>query len=277
MWQEFFGRGLVVTSENFGTRGERPSHPELLDWLATEFVDSGWNVKRMHRLIVTSATYRQSSKARKDLESRDPNNQWLARQIRLRLSAEQVRDVSLSVSGLLNPAIGGRSVFPPQPASVGELAYRNHWKESKGADLYRRGLYVFRKRTMPYPQMASFDAPDSLTACTRRERSTTPLQALNLLNDPVFVEAAQGMATRALREAPSDPLRHMFRLCFARFPRPVEEERLRRYYEQAARDLESVDKVYPARGIEGVDRRQAAVLVGVASVLLNLDEFITRN
>jgi hypothetical protein len=238
----------------------------------------------MHRLIVTSSTYRQSSKTRKELESRDPNNQWLARQTRLRLPAELVRDSALAVSGLLNPAIGGRSVFPPQPASVGELAYRNHWKESKGSDLYRRGLYVFRKRTMPYPQLAVFDTPDSLTACTRRERSTTPLQALNLLNDPVFVEAAQGLATRILRDTqipPAERLQHMFRLCFARFPKPREADRLRRYHEQqrqiVAQDAASVDKLYAPHGVEGVDRNEAAVLVGVASVLLNLDEFITRN
>ena len=201
MWQELFGRGLVGTSENFGARGEPPSHPELLDWLATEFVENKWDMKRMHKLIVQSATYRQASATRKDLDSRDPGNRLWARQNRIRLTAELIRDSALSVSGLLNPAIGGRSVFPPQPASVGELAYRNQWKESKGAEPFRRGLYVFRKRTMPYPQLASFDAPDALTSCTRRERSTTPLQALILLNDPVFFEAAQGLATRVLRES----------------------------------------------------------------------------
>jgi hypothetical protein len=284
MWQEYFGRGLVETSENFGTRGEKPSHPELLDWLATEFMDSHWDVKRMHKLIVTSAAYRQSSKIRKDLLERDPNNKLIARQSRLRLPAELVRDSALAVSGLLNPAIGGKSVFPPQPASVGELAYRNHWKESKGADRYRRGLYIFRKRTMAYPQLVAFDAPDSLTACTRRERSTTPLQALNLLNDPVFVEAAQGLATRILRDvqgSPSDRVDYGIKLCLARAPGEREKTRLIRYYEQQkelmTQDPETVDQLYPARGVEGIDRQEAAAWVGVSAILLNLDEFITRN
>jgi hypothetical protein len=284
MWQEFFGRGLVDGSDNFGVRGGKPSHPELLDWLATEFQSSGWNVKRMHKLIVGSATYRQSSRTRPELLSRDPDNRLLARQSRLRLTAELVRDSTLAVSDLLNPAIGGKSVFPPQPASVSELVYRNHWKESKGPDLYRRGLYVFRKRSMPYPQMAVFDAPDGFTVCTRRGRSTTPLQALNLLNDPVFLEAARGVATKVLREAAGgSPGRvdYAFRLCLARTPNPGERDRLLSYVEQQRRivrqDPESVESLFSPQGVEGLDRVEAAAWVGVASVLLNLDEFIVRN
>jgi Protein of unknown function (DUF1553) len=284
MWQEFFGRGLVETSENFGARGDKPSHPELLDWLATEFMGNAWDLKRMHKLIVESATYRQTSKVRKDLQERDPNNKLLACQSRVRLTAELIRDSTLAVSGLLNPAIGGKSFFPPQPASVGELAYRNHWKETLGPERYRRGLYIFRKRTMPYPQLAAFDAPDSLSACTRRERSTTPLQALNLLNDPVFFEAAQGLATRIVREMPgsvSDRLDYGFRLSIARDPSKREKERLLRYYDQQKElmmnDPETVEKLYPAHGVEGVDRTEAAAWVSVSTVLLNLDEFITRN
>ena len=283
MWQEFFGRGLVESSENFGVRGDRPSNQELLDWLAVEFQSSGWDVKHMHKLIVESATYRQSSKVRPELESRDPDNRLLARQSRLRLTAELIRDSALSASGLLNPAIGGKSVFPPQPSSVGELAYRNQWKESKGRDRYRRGLYVFRKRTMTYPEMSVFDAPDGLTACTRRERSTTPLQALNLLNDPVFMEAARGLATRVLREsspALSSRIDYAFRLCLARRPNAQESARIEKYYEQQKRilsqDKDSAETLYPAEGVEGIDRAEAAAWVGVASVLLNLDEFITR-
>jgi mono/diheme cytochrome c family protein len=284
MWQEFFGRGLVETSENFGTRGDKPSHPELLDWLATEFMDNRWDVKKMHKLIVESATYRQTSTTRKDLTERDPNNKLLASQSRVRLPAELVRDSALAVSGILNPAIGGKSFFPPQPASVGELAYRNHWRETKGPERYRRGLYIFRKRTMQYPQLAAFDIPDSLTACTRRERSTTPLQALNLLNDPVFFEAAQGLATRIIREMPGavdGRVDYAFRLSIARDPSKREKDRLLRYYEQQKelmlRDPETAEKLYPANGIEGVDRTEAAAWVSVSTVLLNLDEFITRN
>jgi hypothetical protein len=284
MWQEFFGRGLVDTSENLGTRGDAPSHPELLDWLATEFMANHWDVKQMHRLIVQSATYRQASRVRPDVQARDPYNKLLARQSRFRLPAELIRDSALEVSGLLNPKIGGKSVFPPQPASVGELAYRNQWKESKAAERYRRGLYVFRKRTMPYPQLATFDAPDSLTPCTRRERSTTPLQALVLLNDPVFFEAAQGLATRILREAPpalDQRVEYAFRLSLGRSPSAREKERIIRYYNQqkqaVARDGASIDNLYPPNGVDQIDRGEAAVWVSIASVFLNMDEFVTRS
>jgi hypothetical protein len=283
MWQEFFGRGLVETSENFGTRGDPPSHPELLDWLATEFMANHWDVKQMHRLIVQSAVYRQASRFRPDVQARDPYNRLLARQSRIRLSAELIRDSALEVSGLLNPKVGGRSVFPPQPSSVGELAYRNQWKESKAGDRYRRGLYVFRKRTMPYPQLATFDAPDSLTPCTRRERSTTPLQALVLLNDPVFFEAAQGLATRILREVPAEldqRAEYAFRLCLGRSPSAREKENVMLYYNRQkqaiARDGASIEHLYPPNGVEQIDRGEAAVWVSIASVLLNMDEFITR-
>ena len=192
MWQEMFGRGLVRTSEDFGTQGEKPSHPELLDWLASEFVDGGWSMKAIIRTIATSATYRQSSAVRKDLQQRDPENELLARQNRVRLPAELVRDSALVASGLLNDTVGGRSVRPPQPPGVAELGYSNSvkWKESVGADRYRRGLYIHYQRTTPYPLLTNFDAPDSNTACARRRRSNSPLQSLNLLNDPVFYEAA---------------------------------------------------------------------------------------
>ena len=282
MWQEFFGQGLVRTSGDFGTQGEQPTHPELLDWLATELVDFGWNVKRMHKLIVTSATYRQSSKVRPELQSRDPNNQLLARQARLRLSGELIRDVTLAASGLLNPAIGGKSVRLPLPAGVDD-GYSTKGKESRGADLYRRGLYIFFQRRMAYPQLMTFDAPDSLLACSRRERSTTPLQALNLLNDPVFFEAAQGMAAHILSEKHgnvADRIDYAFKLSLSRGPSAREKERLLRYYDQQkeilARELESVAALFPIEGLEGVDPDEAAVWVGISSVLLNLEEFITR-
>lgn len=286
IWQEYFGRGLVRTSDNFGTQGERPSHPELFDYLAGSFVDSGWKVKNLHRLIVTSATYRQSSQARPELDQRDPDNRLLAHQSRLRLPAELIRDSALSVSGLLYPAIGGKSVRPPQPKGVAELAYSGSvkWNESTGRDGYRRGLYIFFQRTVPYPQLMTFDAPDaSVTACIR-ERSNTPLQALNLLNDPVFVESARALATRILTETPADApfesrIRHAFELCFSRPPSMSERENLAGYFRTQSnifeKDPAAAAKWFPI-DLPGVNRVDAASWAGIASVLLNLDEFITK-
>ena len=285
MWQEFFGRGLVESSEDFGIRGEVPTHPELLDWLAAEFVSTGWNVKRMHRLIATSATYRQSSNSRNDLESRDPYNRLLARQTRLRLPAESIRDCTLQASGLLDPTIGGKSVRPPLPPGITDLSYASgvKWKETEGPARYRRGLYIHFQRSIPYPQLMNFDEPNSLLSCSRRERSTTPLQALNLLNDPVFFEAAQGLATRVLRETRGsleDRIDYLFRLCLGRAPRPDEKERLVSFYRQQKELLEKHPEagtnLFPARGIEGLDHSEAAIWVSLSRVLLNLDEFMTR-
>lgn len=284
-WQEFFGRGLVETSQDFGTRAEPPSHPELLDWLATEFMASGWNMKQMHRLIATSATYRQSSQARIDLRDRDPENRLLARQSRLRLGAEFIRDSTLAVSGLLNPAVGGPSVRPPLPPGVLSHGFggASKWKESAGADRYRRGLYVLFLRTTPYPQLVNFDAPDSMLPCSRRERSTTPLQALNLLNDRVFFEAAQVLAARILRDSPgdlSDRLAHAFRLCLARQPSASERSRLTQYFEEQKTILERnpqlAETLFPAKELDGISPSEAAVWVGISRLLLNLEEFITR-
>ncbi len=254
IWQEFFGRGIVFTSEDFGTQGDRPTHPELLDFLASEFRDNGWSMKRIEKTIVMSATYRQSSKARPDLETKDPENTLLARQSRVRLPAELIRDQALAASGLLNPEIGGRSVRPPQPKGVAELGYANSvkWRESTGADKYRRGLYIHYQRTTPYPQMSNFDEPDSNVSCTRRRRSNTPLQALNLLNDPVFYEAAEALAARIQREGGSDPLAYAFELCVARPPSKTERARIEQY------------------------RAQGGDWLGVSRILLNLDELITR-
>ncbi|HUS06363.1 MAG TPA: DUF1553 domain-containing protein, partial [Bryobacteraceae bacterium] len=276
-WQEFFGRGLVRTSDDFGTQGEKPTHPELLDWLATEFRNGGWDMKRIQKTIVMSATYRQSSKVRPELLTKDPDNSLLARQSRLRLPAELIRDNALAASGLLNPAIGGKSVRPPQPAGVSEIGYAGgtKWKDSEGADRYRRGLYIHFQRTTPYPQLVNFDAPDSNTACTRRGRSNTPLQALNLLNDPVFLEAAQALAVRTLREAPPktpERLEYAFQLALARKPSTRERERLSRYFDQQA----SLKANLLPLEIQGLDPREASAWVGVSRVILNLDEFITR-
>ena len=286
-WQELFGRGLVETSVDFGTRGDRPTHPELLHWLATEFTANRWNMKRMHRLIVESATYRQSSKVRDDLRERDAYNKLLARQVRLRLPAESIRDATLVASGLLNRTIGGKSVRPPLPPGVMELGHGggpDKWKNSTGPERYRRGLYTMFVRTTPYPQLVNFDAPYSLRSCTRRERSTTPLQALNLLNDPVFVEAAQVMAVRILREERGswdDRLNYAFQLSLGREPRPQEKDRLVIYYQQQKEILEKngelAEKLFPAIELEGIEPVEAAAWFGVCQFLLNLDEFITRS
>ena len=238
----------------------------------------------MQRLIVTSAAYRQSSKARQELEVSDPGNALIARQSRLRLPAELLRDEALAASGLLNPAIGGKSVRPPQPAGVAELGYANSvkWKESEGSDRYRRGLYIHFQRTAPYPMLINFDEPDSNVSCTRRRRSDTPLQALNLLNDPVFFEAAQALAIRISQEAPADAASRIdwaFKLCLGRKPTSREGERMLKYYDDQkqllASDSKARDAIQPFR-IEGSDEASAAAWVGLSRVLLNLDEFVTR-
>ena len=285
MWQEFFGRGLVRTSEDFGTQGEAPSHPELLDWLAREFMDGGWSVKRIHKLIVMSATYRQSSEARPELAQRDPENAWMARQNRLRLPSEVVRDSALFVGGLLAPTVGGPSVYPPQPKGVAELTYdwdTERWPESTGPDRYRRGLYTFFRRTAPYPQMMIFDAPDSHRPASRRSRSNTPLQALNLLNDEVFLEAAHGLAVRVLATSPHDPrerLNRMFRIALARLPSAAEVAELldsyRRQESLLKRSPEAATRLVQADWSD-YDPVQIAAWTGIGRILMNTDEFITR-
>jgi hypothetical protein len=279
IWQEFFGRGIVRTSDDFGTQGEKPTHPELLDWLASEFRDNGWSRKRMHRLIVTSAAYRQSSAVRKELNERDPENTLISRQTRLRLPAELVRDVALSASGLISTTIGGPSVRPPQPAGVAELRYGNgKWVESTGADRYRRGLYIQFQRTAPYPQLMNFDAPDSNMACTRRSRSNTPLQALNLLNDPVFFESAQALAVRILRSEPNSRIDQAFRLCLARDPNTTERERIAKYLDSQQTYFETnpnaAQTLMPVT--TGAKPAEAAAWVAASRVLMNTDEFIVR-
>jgi mono/diheme cytochrome c family protein len=285
LWQEVFGRGLVFTSEDFGTTGDRPSHPELLDWLATEFLQRGWSMKQMVRLMVTSATYRQSSNARPDVDAKDPQNTLLARQSRLRLPAELIRDEALYAGGLLDLRIGGRSVRPPQPKGVAELSYAGSvkWEESTGMDRYRRGLYILFQRTVPYPQLMNFDEPNANLACTRRERTNTPLQALNLLNDPVFFEAAQGLAFRIMRESNGpfrDRLNYAYEVALGRPPAAREAERMGKFFDDTSRSLQAnpqtVTALFPNR-IEGVPQSEAAAWVEVSRVLLNLDEFITRD
>ncbi len=282
-WQEFFGRGIVRTSEDFGTQGEKPTHPELLDWLAAQFMSDGWSMKKLHRLIVTSATYRQSSDTRKELAQTDPDNSLLARQSRLRLPAELIRDAALAASGLLDNRIGGPSIRPYQPPGVAELGYGGSikWKMSEDEDRFRRGLYVHFQRTTPYPQLMNFDAPDSNVSCSRRRASNTPLQSLNLLNDPVFHEAAQSLAARVLGErkgAFAERLELAFALTLGRTPDTIEKQRLASYYDQQlgilAAEPAAIAKLAPRA--PGIDPKEAAAWVGVSRVLMNLDEFITR-
>ena len=269
IWQQYFGPGLVETENDFGTQGTAPSHPELLDFLATEFVAQQWSMKALHRLIVTSATYRQSSHARPDLHVVDPVNKLLAHQSRLRLDAEIVRDVALAASGLLTPKLGGPPVFPPQPDGVMNLGQSSRpWTASAGPDRYRRGLYTHYWRATPHPAVAVFDAADSFSACTRRLRSNTPLQALTLLNDQQFFEMAGALAQRVLRDGgPDDSARldHAFRLCVARPPAAHERTRLL----ALLADLRTLNAKDPAAS-------EQEAWTTVARVLLNLDETITR-
>ena len=250
VWQEMFGRGIVKTAEDFGTRGDPPSHPELLDSLAWQFTENGWSIKRIIRTIATSATYKQSSKIRPDVQAKDPDNALLARQSRVRLPAELIRDSALQAAGLLTHSVGGKSIRPPQPdgvASIGYGAKNGSWQESIGNDRYRRGLYIHFQRATPYPLLMNFDAPRAVVAQCRRERSNTALQALNLLNDPVFFEAAEALAKRVGNEP--DPIAAMYEHALGRPPSPSEAQRFGRHSQE---------------------------LTLLASVLLNLDEFVTR-
>jgi hypothetical protein len=283
LWQELFGAGLVRTSEDFGKQGARPTHPELLDWLAVRFMDSEWDIKKTIRLIVMSDTYMQSSKDRPELREKDPQNELLARQSRLRLPAEIIRDQGLAVSGLLSPKIGGPSVHPPQPAAVAMEAFETPWVTSRAADRYRRGIYTWIQRTAPFAQFITFDAPDPARSCSRRERSNTPLQALTLLNDPVFVEMAQAFTDRLFRERPdlppADRISYAYRTVLGRPAKPVEVSRLLRYFEaQRAVFVKegSSASAFFNWSVANLSREESAAWAGVASILLNLDEFLTR-
>ncbi len=294
VWQQYFGRGLVETENDFGTQGSAPTHPELLDWLASEFMNprrsrgneapsekpeidqslltsaaTKWSLKHLHRLIVTSATYSQSSRVRPELATVDPLNKLLARQSRLRLDAEVIRDSALFTSGLLSPKIGGSPVYPPQPDGVMTLGQsKRDWKASTGDERYRRALYTHFWRATPHPALAVFDAPDGFSACTRRLRSNTPLQALTLLNDQQFYEFAEALAARVLQSPAKDDvarIEHAFRLCLSRAPRQSEMQRLQQLL---AQQLEQ------ETGEESA--RRTAAWKTMARVVLNLDETITR-
>jgi hypothetical protein len=282
VWEQYFGRGLVETSEDFGTQGERPSHPELLDWLATEFQREGTRFKPLHRLVVTSATYRQSSRVTPQLRESDPYNRLLARGPRVRVEAEMVRDIALVASGLFSARVGGPSVFPFQPEGIWDNPYSDdRWETSQGEDRYRRGLYTFVRRTAPYPGMAVFDAPSREFCTARRVRTNTPLQALTTLNDPVFFDAARALAARVMREAgPSAEARAVraFRLCTARAPQPAELSPLLAF-EAAQRNRFAADAAAARQVLGGAaapDAADRAAWTMVANVLLSLDETLTK-
>jgi hypothetical protein len=262
-WQKFFGRGLVETEDDFGTQGTPPTHPDLLDWLAVEFIHRGWDVKAMHRQIATSNTYRQSSAVRSDLAARDPQNKLLARQSRLRLDAEIVRDVALAASGLLTRTIGGPSVFPPQPEGVFDFTQDpKPWIAATGGERYRRGMYTHFWRSSPYPMLLAFDAPSGNVTCTRRIRSNTPLQALTLANDEAFFECAQALAQQAVcADSDADRVQSAFRLCVSRQPTKEESALLSRLV---------------ASEIAASSDQPQQAWTRICRVLLNLDETITR-
>ena len=269
VWQSYFGTGLVSTAENFGTQAETPSHPELLDWLAVEFMDRGWSVKQLQRTIVMSAAYRQASQVTPALLARDPDNRLLARGPRFRVDAESVRDIALAASGLLNPAVGGASVYPPAPAFLFQppTSYSpKSWPESQGTDRYRRALYTFRYRSVPYPVLQAFDAPNGDVSCVRRDRSNTPLQALATLNESMFMEAARGLAVNTLQHAGKQDdqrIRYAFARCVGREP--------------AAKEVAVLSKLLQSQiGRANGPEQETAAWTAVARVLLNLDETITK-
>jgi hypothetical protein len=288
-WQQYFGVGLVKTVEDFGVQGERPSHPELLDWLATEFVRSGWNVKHLKRLIVTSATYCQSSRVPPDLLARDPEDRLLARGPRFRVDAEVLRDTALYIGGLLLEQEGGHSIKPWQPPGLWEaVSYNNSQKyvPDTGDGQYRRSLYIYWKRQSPPPNMLIFDAPTREYCVVRRPRTNTPLQALTLLNDPQFVEAARGFAQRIMTEAAPDPKQRIifaFRAATARAPGADEIKVLLDVYQRQLaeyrRDHDAAEKFLDVGGFKpkpDLDRSELAAWTTVASMLLNLDETVTK-
>jgi len=275
MWEQYFGVGLVETSENFGTQGTPPTHPALLDWLASEFERQNWNMKAIHRLIVTSATYRQDSGATAKLIAKDPKNALYARGPRFRMEAEMIRDNALAVAGLLDAKIGGPSVYPYQPEGVWDSPYNGErWMTSDGGNMHRRGLYTFWKRTAPYPMYLNFDATSREECTVRRIRTNTPIQALNMLNDEAFLQAAKALALRAekLSATTSGRVGIAFRLCTGRRPTAAEQTRLEGLY----RKLLNKYTANPDEAKKLAATPSDAAWTMVANVLLNLDETITK-
>ncbi len=280
-WQGCFGTGLVSTSEDLGSQAETPSHPELLDWLAVEFMDRGWSFKTLLRTIVTSSAYRQSSKATPETLARDPANRLLARGPRFRVDGEAVRDIALAASGLLNEKIGGPSVCPPAPESLFQppVSYGPKvWKEEKGEERYRRALYTFRYRSVPYPALQAFDTPNGDASCVKRTRSNTPLQALTLLNEPLFVECARAFGAKTLAEGgatDAERLEWAFRRCTARRPDEKEKAVLLGFLARQKERLAGKESQLKELAGEGATPERGA-WTALARVLLNLDETITK-
>jgi mono/diheme cytochrome c family protein len=298
LWQSYFGTGIVATTENLGSQCDPPSHPELLDWLAVELMDNGWSLKHMQRLIVTSAAYRQSSNVTPELYAKDPYNRLIARGPRFRVDAEIVRDIALEASGLLNPSVGGASVYPPAPDFLFQppVSYSPKvWVEDRGDNRYRRAVYTFRYRSVPYPMLQTFDAPNGDSSCVRRSRSNTPLQALTSLNEPLFMESAQALALKTLQSGgPTDQkrLEFVFRRCISRTPTAAESADLMKFLTKQTHRLEqgwlspwdlagmndngSPKVVDPKSLPSGTTPVQLAAWTAVSRVVLNLDETITK-
>jgi hypothetical protein len=293
LWERIFGIGLVKTSDDFGFQGEAPSHPELLDWLATEFVRSGWNVKAMEKLIVMSATYRQSAEASEEILKKDLYNRLLSHGPRFRLDPEEIRDQALAVSGLLNAEVGGPSVYPVQPANLWkEIGFlrpeigMDEWPLSEGPDMYRRGIYTFWRRVCTYPLFATFDAPSREVCTARRPRTNTPLQALAGLNEPTLLESARVLAQRVLTKGGSTPdqqVEYAFEICTARPPSAYEKTRLVKFLQQQnvnfKNDESAAEKLIAAGSAErpkDLDPVRLAAWTMTANVLLNLDEVLNK-
>ena len=295
-WQAWFGIGIVATTENLGTQCDPPADPELLDWLAVEFMQSGWDIKHMQRLIATSAVYRQVSNVTPELLEKDPYNRLLARGPRFRVDAEIVRDIALAASGLLNPEFGGPSVYPPAPAFlfVPPASYSiKIWREDKGVERYRRAIYTFRYRSVPYPMLQTFDAPNGDSSCVRRARSNTPLQALTMLNEPLFMESARALASKTLREGGGTDRQRLvfaFRRCLGREPTAGESGELLAFLgKQEGRLRDGWLSALDLAGLQGKDAKEVQALApkgttpvdlaawtAISRVLLNLDETITK-
>ena len=293
LWERCFGTGLVRTSEDFGRQGETPSHPELLDWLATEFIRSGWNMKAIHKLIVMSAAYRQDAATDATRLEKDFYNRLLSHGPRFRMDAEMIRDQALAVSGLLNLKLGGPSVYPVQvPNLWKEIGFlrpeigMDEWPLSEGPDLYRRAVYTFWRRVCTYPTFATFDAPSREVCVARRPRTNSPLQALAGLNEPTLLEAARAFAQRVLEEGGQDAgaqIEFAFRTCLGRAPTRTERDRLIAFLDQQThgfrddpRAAEMLTSVGSAHRSPSVDARQLAAWMMVANVLFNLDESLTK-
>ena len=292
LWQQFFGTGIVKTSADFGSQGEPPSHPELLDYLAVRFVEDGWDIQKFITLILTSDTYRQSSKAAAELTARDPENRLLARGPRLRLDAEVLRDQALFVSGLLVAKVGGKGVNPYQPPNIWEpvgfgSSNTRYYKQGSGEDLYRRSMYTFLKRTAPPPFMSTFDAPNREQSCSRRERTNTPMQALQLMNDVQHFEAARHFAMRIMSEGGDQAEARVdwaWSVVTARLPSASEKQvavkTLRHYLQRYAADAAGAEKVVcygESKVSENVSKSELAAYTLFANMLLNLDEVVNKN